>query len=586
LCDAIGANLQIVVNFGTMNAQDAADLVEFCNGPVTSTWGHKRDSLGHPEPFNVKYWEIGNEMDGVHMWHYSWSAQDARKYFFGGSAERRGTLPPMPDGPLFKGDFWRSRGLPNQKHLIRFPDVAVGSDSVWVGPDTSSIVLWTRVADLDSVGAGNYYEMDYENSVLKFGDGIHGNIPPSGYYILCEYTTTNHDGYVEFVDSMKSVDPTIKIGACMVPDASWSQDTIDYILQRMDFRIIHWYRHEDTTSTPDYYVRMAGPTRLFKWAYNTRRFIDTYAGIYADSIGIALTEWNWILWNGPWATPKADASLASGLFTADVLGKLITAEDELKLEVANYFCAPGHDTGYYLAFIGADYHRRSAFYAFKMFSDYFGEKLVHRDVVSDFYVVGNDAVPFITAYTSKSQSGDTLYLIVINKHDTLNYETTIEITGFEPKLSAYVYTLNGDSVYSTNEEDPMNVIIRDSVITNVSNSFTYTFPAHSVTAMEFVRNVTGISEHEALPEKFVLLQNYPNPFNPTTIIEYHVPVSGFVKLSIYDILGREVAVLVNEKVIAGKHRVRFDASSFAAGVYFYRMQAGKFQETRKLVLLK
>jgi len=205
LCDDIGANLQIVVNFGTMNAQDAADLVEFCNGPVTSKWGHIRDSLGHPEPFNVKYWEIGNELDAVHMWHYSWSAQHARKYFFGGSEERRGLLPPVPGHTRFKGDLGRSRGLPNQKHLIRFPDVAVGSDSVWVDPDTSSIVLWTRVADLDSVGAGNYYEMDYENSVLKFGDGIHGNIPPSGYY--CRVNRKSLHFYKEFLKLWESLQP-------------------------------------------------------------------------------------------------------------------------------------------------------------------------------------------------------------------------------------------------------------------------------------------------------------------------------------------------------------------------------------------
>ena len=98
--------------------------------------------------------------------------------------------------------------------------------------------------------------------------------------------------------------------------------------------------------------------------------------------------------------------------------------------------------------------------------------------------------------------------------------------------------------------------------------------------------VTGVSEEGAIPAGFALLQSYPNPFNPTTTIEYHVPVSGFVKLSVFDILGREIAVLVDGNVQAGKHKVTFDASGFAAGVYFYRMQAGKFQETRKLILLK
>ncbi len=97
---------------------------------------------------------------------------------------------------------------------------------------------------------------------------------------------------------------------------------------------------------------------------------------------------------------------------------------------------------------------------------------------------------------------------------------------------------------------------------------------------------TGVIEESELPTGFALLQSYPNPFNPTTTIEYHVPVEGFIKLSVFDVLGREIAVLVNGNVQAGKHKVTFDASSFAAGVYFYRMQAGKFRESRKLILLK
>jgi hypothetical protein len=89
-----------------------------------------------------------------------------------------------------------------------------------------------------------------------------------------------------------------------------------------------------------------------------------------------------------------------------------------------------------------------------------------------------------------------------------------------------------------------------------------------------------------LPAEFALLQNYPNPFNPSTIIKFEVPRSTEVRLSVFDVLGREVLVLMNERRDAGVHEVKFDASNLASGVYLYRLQAGDFVSTKKLLLLR
>jgi parallel beta-helix repeat protein len=88
------------------------------------------------------------------------------------------------------------------------------------------------------------------------------------------------------------------------------------------------------------------------------------------------------------------------------------------------------------------------------------------------------------------------------------------------------------------------------------------------------------------PKEFVLEQNYPNPFNPTTTFTYQLPVASLVKLEVFDVLGRKVATLVNEAQSAGTHRVVFNASGFSSGVYFYRLQAGNFSSTQKMMLLK
>jgi hypothetical protein len=89
-----------------------------------------------------------------------------------------------------------------------------------------------------------------------------------------------------------------------------------------------------------------------------------------------------------------------------------------------------------------------------------------------------------------------------------------------------------------------------------------------------------------MPGAFRLEQNYPNPFNPSTNISFTVPVSGVTSLKVYDLLGREVAMLVNALLKPGSHRVTWDASRFPTGVYFYRLQSGELVETKKLLLLR
>ncbi len=90
----------------------------------------------------------------------------------------------------------------------------------------------------------------------------------------------------------------------------------------------------------------------------------------------------------------------------------------------------------------------------------------------------------------------------------------------------------------------------------------------------------------SIPQEYELFDNFPNPFNPTTIIRYGLPGDGFVTLKIYDILGREVATLVNEYKAAGTYNVTFNASNLSSGVYIYRLKSGDFVASKKLLLLK
>ncbi|MCO6472379.1 MAG: T9SS type A sorting domain-containing protein, partial [Melioribacteraceae bacterium] len=95
-----------------------------------------------------------------------------------------------------------------------------------------------------------------------------------------------------------------------------------------------------------------------------------------------------------------------------------------------------------------------------------------------------------------------------------------------------------------------------------------------------------LSFGEVIPTKYELTQNYPNPFNPTTKISFSLPQADVVTLKVYDILGSEVATLVNEKLEAGVYEFNFNASNLPSGAYIYRIQTDNFQSTKKMMLLK
>jgi hypothetical protein len=99
--------------------------------------------------------------------------------------------------------------------------------------------------------------------------------------------------------------------------------------------------------------------------------------------------------------------------------------------------------------------------------------------------------------------------------------------------------------------------------------------------------VADVKESKSiLPAAFYLLENYPNPFNPITMINYQLPMTNEVELSIYNLVGQKIATLVSERQAAGTYRVHWDASGFASGVYLYRLHAGNYVETKKMVLVR
>lgn len=160
--------------------------------------------------------------------------------------------------------------------------------------------------------------------------------------------------------------------------------------------------------------------------------------------------------------------------------------------------------------------------------------------------------------------------------------------------NVFVGRIDGIYISSDNGKTwgPINYILYKNIFclaVSDSNIFAGAYAEHGQFAVfrrPLSELITYIKDNKSNFPNFFLDQNYPNPFNPTTNISYSIPQSANVTLKVYDLLGREVVELVNGEKNPGRYEVRFDGSNLTSGVYFYRLTAGSFSQTKKLLLIK
>jgi hypothetical protein len=185
---------------------------------------------------------------------------------------------------------------------------------------------------------------------------------------------------------------------------------------------------------------------------------------------------------------------------------------------------------------------------------------------------GGEHVVIDSTYVIRWQSNvqDTVDVDLMRGNTVVSVIADSILSGTSAILWQIPSTVTGDSSYKIR----IHSVTHPGVADTSDNSFT------------IGAAVTGISSPQNTVTTYALYQNYPNPFNPATVISYQVPKSSPVALIVFDILGREVRTLVNQEQPAGRYTITFDASNLASGVYFYRMQAAGFVQTRRLLLLR
>jgi hypothetical protein len=150
-------------------------------------------------------------------------------------------------------------------------------------------------------------------------------------------------------------------------------------------------------------------------------------------------------------------------------------------------------------------------------------------------------------------------------------------------LGLLLFSNEGDSLGSRNE-GLTNLNIKTLTLDN--NGYVYAGTENGIWRRPLSEIVTSVETETTQPTEFILKQNFPNPFNPSTVISYQLPVSSEITLKVFDVLGNEIATLVDEYKPAGKYEVEFSAAALPSGVYFYQLRASDYTAVKKMILLK
>jgi len=178
---------------------------------------------------------------------------------------------------------------------------------------------------------------------------------------------------------------------------------------------------------------------------------------------------------------------------------------------------------------------------------------------------------------------DSLFIEELGSLDIDSVESGIKISG-NASLETYQDAIRTAYYINNNEVSEKADTLKELSITVYSGAFASESVVRYLEVLDHI--MTSNEDELGLPKEFSLGQNYPNPFNPSTNIEFALPKQAVVNLKVYNLLGREISTLVSGRMSAGNHKIEFNASGLSTGLYFYRIQAGSFMQTKKMMLIK
>ncbi len=504
----------IVVNFATGTAQEAADWVEYMTAKVGNDargFAKLRAQNGHPDPYPIDYWELGNEIaanSGSYWLGGTPTAYDIARncttsscrYTFGGF----GHFNNQAVGAF--NDFTAARslstGAASQTLFIQYPPVVASSVSVTVGTET-----WNLVSSLS--GQGKVYTLDAASGAIRFGDGSNGAIPPSGTKITVSYDSGPHDGFVQFYDAIKAVNPNARVCSALGLNGD------PYFIAnapKYDCIVSHPY-----ISGPAATVPLINYHPMLMLAANDAAAIVTalkaQIAPYQPKAEVIITEYGHLGGGGASDFPTHfHLSLSEGLFTANAVMRWAALNQPFaqRHRLVDWVFTPLPPGA---ANVGASDNSMIAgpapFIAepqakvFGLFSRTMGTARLQGDIVENPLEVGSwGQLPVLQVLPTKWDDG-TIGIIVVNQSATIDVGASLNPQNLIRSRAVDILTVNGPAITSYNTPDNPRLV--DLVPTRIDvghvGAFPYLFPAHSVTGFRF----TPAQPSELIDEQIALL---------------------------------------------------------------------------------
>jgi alpha-L-arabinofuranosidase len=489
---SVGAETTLVVNFATGTPQEAADWVEYMNASVGTNpsggvaWAKVRADNGHPAPYNVRWWEVGNEMNGPGQAYWMGTgdiAERAQKYAFGGSTAF--TSQPVGVGCDQRPSASVSTGDPAQRFEVYYPPVVEDSQTVIVDG-----TAWTEVASLESVGPDDrVYTFDPATGRITFGDGTHGAVPAQGARVAASYTSGPHAGFVEFAEAMRRVDRRIRVCSAFTDESFLSAMGKGNPLNCLTVhRYANFQDAPTATAAHDTAMMRADDGERIVAAWQRR--LDELTGGRAV---VALTEYG-MFRGGYTGSDHYLRSLDQGLQMASMLGHWIQlgvplAEKHSLVDFDPDNAPPGSEVligpdqsmfGWAPSFVPSASAR-----VLELHTHMIGDTLVDNTVTGNPIRQGAAGDYPALLVTSTTDAQGNLHLVVVNRDPERDITAQVRYPGFRGGDTADVWTVNGPETFSFNSPGDEDVVEITKTQQQVqTDGFDYTFPAHSVTGIQ------------------------------------------------------------------------------------------------------